>query len=150
MIEVPITLSLDELWLCRSLVRHAMPGVEQWNGPPPASIDLNSQICEAILVCEESIEDAKTLLCTPVREYTILLSKADCLILDYVVPQDAKTSSGKAIGKEILLKVMAARRALDGGFLAAAEEPTVVDMDERLEEWNKVQALKRRPRKRSA
>ena len=143
-------MALDELWLCRALVRHAMAGVEQWNGPPPASLSLNTQICEAILVCEDSIEESKGSAITPIREYTLMLSKGDCLVLDYVVPQDAKTSAGTSIGKNILLKVMAARRALDGGFMAAAEEPAVVDIDERLDEWNKVQALKRRTRKRSA
>ncbi|MBA4181858.1 MAG: hypothetical protein C0506_14805 [Anaerolinea sp.] len=95
----------EELWLLQSAVRHEVSQGEQWKFPP-ASLELNHQIAEALLLCDEY----------HLTEAAIVLDLADCLVIDYCVPQTAKSPSGAPIGKNVLLKSFRARRAIDGGL----------------------------------
>lgn len=109
----PVVFTLDELWLLRSVVRHEMQSQETWKFPP-ASVDLNDQIAEAILFCHEH----------QVEEAALMLTRGDTLIIDFVVPQDAKSARGVPLGTPILLKTFAARRALvEDQFLSDEHEP---------------------------
>ena len=130
---VPVAFSREELWLLRAYVRHEIPQQETWKFPP-ASIELNDQVAEAILLCEEHDID----------EAVLLLTRGDCLVLDAVVPQDAKSVSGARIGQSILVKSFAARRELAGGPTASATEPMLTDeaQNERIE--NALSEYKRR------
>ena len=105
--------TLEELWLLQSVIRHELPQDEQWDFPP-ASLDLNDQIAQALILCDES----------GFGEAALILSRGDCLVLDYCVPQAAKSISGLAIGKQVLLKSFRARRAIESFFLPSADEPT--------------------------
>jgi hypothetical protein len=120
----PVAFTREELWLLRSFVRHEIPQQETWKFPP-ASIELNDQIAEAILLCEEHDID----------EAVLLLTRGDCLVIDAVVPQDAKSVSGARIGQSILLKSFVARRDLAGGPTASAAEPVLSEeaLNERIE-----------------
>ena len=103
----------EELWLLQSSIRHEIPQGEQWRFPP-SSLDLNAQIAEALLLCDEN----------HLTEAALVLSRADCLAIDYCVPQMAKSPSGAPIGKVVLLKSYRARRAIDGGLQGHdADEP---------------------------
>ncbi len=143
---VSVQFSLEELWYMRSRVRHVVPNEEQWRSWPPASLELNEEICNAILVMEESIEQAKGIGGEPIREYSLSLSKGDCLLLDFVIDQDAATGTGSRIGKSILLKVMKARRELAGGPVATVQEPAISDIDEKIAEWK--ESIRRKPRRK--
>jgi len=82
---------------------------------PPASLDLNDRIAEALHVCHrDNRPDA-----------VLQLSRGDCLVIDYCIPQADKDANGLMIGALILLKSFAARFALNGGVcpLPDAEEP---------------------------
>lgn len=139
----PVVFSLDELWLLRSVVRHEMASQETWKFPP-ASLDLNDRIAEAILFCHEH----------EVEEAALLLTRGDTLIIDYVVPQDAKSARGIPLGVPILLKTFAARRALvEDQFVAEEREPdcpseeqihAALDRAERLERQRARRAARRR------
>jgi hypothetical protein len=106
-----VILTLDELWLLRMYVRHEMANIEQWRSYPPVSLDLNDDIAAAILFCVENNEP----------EAALLLSRGDCLVLDYLIPQDAKSPDGKLIGKPLLLKTFSARREIAGGPMATED-----------------------------
>lgn len=108
---VPVVFDLSELWLLRMYVRHEMANIEQWRAFPPVSLELNDDIAAAILFCVENDE----------TEAALLLSRGDCLVLDYLIPQDAKSPDGKLIGKPLLLKTFAARREIAGGPMATEE-----------------------------
>ena len=95
-----VTFSLPELWLLHDFVRHEMPDVASWRFPP-ASEDLNEEISLAIEACETH----------DLKEYTLLLSKGDLLVIDFFVRRDHKTPEG-ASGKRLLLKVFRARKEL--------------------------------------
>jgi len=99
-----ITFSVPELWLLHAFVRHEMAQQEQWK-LPPADEDLNEQIALAIESCER---------CN-FSEYTLLLTRHQLLVVDYLVRYDYKTPEG-ARGKDILLKTFAARRELTLGL----------------------------------
>lgn len=139
----PVVFSLDELWLLRSVVRHEMSSQETWKFPP-ASLDLNDRIAEAILFCHEH----------EVEEAALLLTRGDTLIIDYVVPQDAKSARGIPLGVPILLKTFAARRALvEDQFVTEEHEPdrpseeqihAALDRAERLERQRARRAARRR------
>jgi hypothetical protein len=114
----------EELWLLQSVVRHETAQQEQWRNPP-ASLDLNQQIAESILRCDE----------LALGEAPLVLSYEDCLVIDYCVPQTAKSPSGAPIGKSVLLKSYRARKAIEDGGLQEAEEPptpTSAEVQERL------------------
>jgi hypothetical protein len=139
----PVVFTLDELWLLRSVVRHEMASQETWKFPP-ASLDLNDRIAEAILFCHEHEVD----------EAALMLTRGDTLILDYVVPQDAKSARGIPLGVPILLKTFAARRALEEDQLVAEDdEPdrpseeqihAALDRAERLERQRARRAARRK------
>ena len=104
--------SSEELWLLQSVVRHEIPQIDQWKFPP-ASVDLNDQIAQAIVFCEEN----------QCSEAALILSRGDCLLIDYCVPQGAKSVSGVAIGKQVLMKSFRARRSIEDGDIPVADEP---------------------------
>lgn len=138
--RVPVTFTTAELWLLRSVVRHeASPA---WQGKwPTYDLELNEQIAEAILLCTDEGQ----------AEANLVMTKGDLLILDALVPQDAKDAQGKPIGKDILLKTFRARRLLNGGVVDTAEDPDVTQQRTRLEEWKALpptDELKRRRRTR--
>lgn len=119
-----VIFTCEELWLLQSTIRHEVPQMEQW-GNPPASPSLNDQVADALLRCTEF----------NLAEAALLLTRGDCLAIDYCVPQGAKSSSGAPIGKNILLKSFKARRELDDGPDLEAEEPeqiSAIDVRERL------------------
>jgi hypothetical protein len=113
---VSIVFSLEELWLMQACVRHETAQAEQWKFPP-ASLPLNDAIAAAILFCEEQ----------KAGEAALLLSRHDCLVLDYNVPSSAKDAYGKPIGKAILLKSFKARSQLDGDLCLAEETGQEMD-----------------------
>lgn len=135
MIEsVPVVFDLNELWLMRAYVRHEIANIEQWRAFPPVSLDLNDAIAEAILFCVEGNEG----------EAALLLSRGDCLVLDYLIPQDAKSPDGKLIGKPLLLKTFAARRLLAGGPVATEEDMPIdkTEVAEAMLKWSEAAAPK--------
>jgi hypothetical protein len=104
----PVTFSLGELWLLHDFIRHELPDANNWRYPP-ASRDLNEEIAFALEACESCEMD----------EYTLCLSKADLLAIDYFVRRDQKTPEG-ASGKGILLKTFRARKELASEMSMAA------------------------------
>jgi hypothetical protein len=98
---------VDELWLLHDFIRHEMPDANAWSYPP-ASRDLNDEIVFALDACESC----------DLSEYTLALSKADLLAIDYFVRRDHKTPEG-ASGKGILLKSFKARKELAGDMAMA-------------------------------
>jgi hypothetical protein len=104
--------TVEELWLLQSVIRHEIPQLEQWDFPP-ASLALNDQVAEALLLCDERGE----------AEAALVLSRGDCLVIDYCVPQGAKSVAGVAIGKHVLLKSFRARQEIEDHFLPAEEPP---------------------------
>lgn len=111
--KTPIVFTLPELWLLQGKVRHEAASRDQWR-VQPASQELNTQVAMAILLCEENgLPDA-----------CLEVSFDDCLVIDYVIPQDAKDSEGRPLGRPILRKSFVARRCLLGWDLDAdADEP---------------------------
>jgi hypothetical protein len=110
------------------VVRHEVAQGEQWRYAP-ASLDLNDQIAESLVRCEE----------LDIDEAALILSMADVLVIDYCVPQSAKSASGVAIGKSILMKSFRVRKAIQGGADPIAEEPgspTASEVQERLRQIN--------------
>jgi len=109
-----IIFTCDELWLLQATIRHEVAQVEQWRIAAPASLSLNEEVSEALLRCEE----------IGLSEAAVLVSRSDCLVIDYCVPQGAKSPSGVAVGRSVLLKSFRARRELDEGpDNVAVEEP---------------------------
>jgi hypothetical protein len=123
MMKTPDTVStlfsLDELWLLQSVVRHEHEGMDFWHFPT-ASLELNDQIATEILFCVEHKE----------TEAPLLLSRGDCLILDCCVQSNMKDAQGVLLGKSILLKSFAARRALRDGALETGTEPSAPSVPE--------------------
>jgi hypothetical protein len=107
-----VVFTVEELWMLQSAIRHEVAQMEQWKFPP-ASLDLNDQIAECILFCHEH----------SLTEGALVLSRGDCLVIDYCVPQSAKTASGAPIGKTILMKSYKARVDLAQGLSLSAVEP---------------------------
>ena len=102
----------DELWLLQSAIRHEVAQGDTWKYPP-ASVELNDQIADALVLCEENkLDDA-----------ALLLTRGDCLVIDFCVPQTAKSAAGVPIGKNVLLKSFKARRAIEQGPIAYSDEP---------------------------
>lgn len=126
--ELAAVFSLDELWVLQRYVRHECADREKWKFPP-ASLELNEQVTDAIRFCAETGAD----------EAAILLSKGDCLLLDMVVPQDAKTTRGVLVGPSILLRTYGIRHALSiDPDTAPAPEPEgygTSEIEERLRDW---------------
>lgn len=117
--RTPQLFTLEELWLLHAKVRHEMAHQADWHDPP-ASLELNEAITVAILFCEELGQS----------EACVELSLRDCLVLDFVVPQEAKDVQGNAIGKSILRKSFRARARLTGHEIpATAEEPFESQVD---------------------
>lgn len=102
----------EELWLLQSAIRHEVPQHDQWH-TPPASPELNDLVAESILRCEE----------LALSEAALQLSWDDCVVIDYCVPQAAKSASGLPIGKSVLLKSYRVRKAIREGSELTAEEP---------------------------
>jgi hypothetical protein len=111
----------------QSVVRHEAQQHEQWRHAP-ASHDLNDEIAESILRCEEH----------SLGEAALILTWSDCLVIDYCVPQAAKSPSGAPIGKNVLLKSYRARQAIADGESAMADEPRAMTRDEVQERLRKM------------
>ena len=119
--------SVEELWMLQSSIRHEIAQLEQWKFPP-ASLDLNDQVAECLLRCHEY----------SLSEGPLVLSRGDCLVIDYCVPQTAKSPSGVPIGKNILIKSFRARMQLIDGDLLGADEPaspSAADVCEQLKQF---------------
>lgn len=108
----PVTFTIGELWLLHDFIRHEMPDANAWRYPP-ASRDLNEQIVFALEACDSCDLD----------EYSLLLSKADMLAIDFFIRRDQKTPEG-ASGKTVLLKTFRARKEL-------AMEMNIADIEDR-------------------
>jgi hypothetical protein len=109
----PVTFTVNELWLLHDFIRHEMPDARAWRYPP-ASEELNEEIIFALEACEDH----------GLTEYTLLLSRAEMLVIDYFIRRDHKTPEG-ASGKKLLLKVFRARRELSSGLpLHAGDDRT--------------------------
>lgn len=120
--------TLEELWLLQSVIRHEVAQQEQWHYPP-ASLELNDQVAESILRCEE----------LGLEEAALVLTMQQALVIDYCVPQSAKSPSGIPIGKNILMKSFRVRKALEEGDDPDAEEPgtpNATEVQERLRQMN--------------
>jgi len=122
----PVTFTKAELWLLQRFIRHEVPALETWHFPP-AAMELNDQIADALLFCEdEQQEDA-----------TLQLSWGDCLAIDFCVPNDVKDVNGAPIGRKVLLKTYAARSSLRRGYPYVevpqpAADPAKADVTARL------------------
>lgn len=99
----PVTFDIEQLWLLQGFCRHEMQGQREWQ-KPPADLEFNELITDAILACAES----------GLTEYTLPLTLHHCLIIDALVPNSAKTASGANVGRPMLLKAYKARRELRG------------------------------------
>lgn len=108
----PVVFSVDELWLIRNTCRHEMAQQDRWKFPP-TDLDLNDQVAFALDACAES----------GFPEYTLLLTRHQCLVLDHNIPAEAKDSNGRLLGQPILLKSFKARRLLVEGAVLSADEP---------------------------
>jgi len=118
----------EELWLLQSVIRHEVAQQEQWKYPP-ASLDLNEQVAESLLRCET----------LGIDEAALLLTMEQALVIDYCVPQSAKSPSGVPIGKNILMKSFAVRKEIEEGHSVTAEEPgtpSASEVQERLRRIN--------------
>jgi hypothetical protein len=125
---VTAVFTCEELWLLQSVIRHEVAQQEQWKFPP-ASLELNDMVAESLLRCEEFGID----------EAALLLNMEQALVIDYCVPQSAKSPSGVPIGKNILLKSFMVRREIEQGLSATAEEPgspSASEVQERLRQIN--------------
>lgn len=129
-----VTFTVDELWLLHRCVRFEIPQQDTWKHPP-SSEALNEQIADALLVCDES----------KLIEYTLLLTRHDCLVLDATVSPDAATPGGQRIGKSVLLKSFAARRELAGGPMVGAEDRPSADVAGQLAAWRNIEEISRQP-----
>jgi hypothetical protein len=116
---VSVLFSLDELWIIREAVRHEVDGQDRWLFPP-AGLELNDQVADQILFCVEKKE----------IEAPLLLSRGDCLILDFCVNLTMKDKDGLSLGKSILIKSFAARRDLRDGALETGTEPSAPSVSE--------------------
>jgi len=117
----PVAFSVDELWLLQSVIRHELAAA--WAGSwPPANINLNDQIAEALVMCERFGVDSAILQ----------LSRGDLYAIDYCVPAAAKDANGRPIGRIILLKSFEARQPEWGG--EAYDEGEEAKL-EKLEDW---------------
>lgn len=131
--EVSVPFTLDELWFLQSVIRHDMAGAfENWE-MPPVSIDLNDQIAEAILLCEDGADEAH-----------LVLSRHSCLVIDYCVDASARDINGKPIGRNILLKSFRARMQIKDGdspLYNIVEEPhrNADEVAAKLHEWGQYQ-----------
>ena len=112
---VSVTFAIAELWLLQRYIRHEFPRQGEWTFPP-ASLDLNDRIAEAVYVC---LRDNRA-------DATLELSRGDCLVIDYCIPNGDKDINGLPIGATVLWKSFAARFQLIGGAcpLPDASEPT--------------------------
>ncbi len=126
----------DELWLLQSAIRHEMAQQEQWKHPP-VSVALNDHVADALVRCEDAGID----------EAALLLTRADCLAIDYHVSQGAKSPGGVAIGKQVLMKSFRARRELDEGSQPTVAEPAQPSRDELVDQLKRWQGGQRRKRK---
>jgi hypothetical protein len=119
----------EELWLLQSVVRHEVAQGEQWRYAP-ASLDLNDQVAESLLRCEE----------LGIDEAALILTMPDVLVIDYCVPQSAKSPSGTPIGKNILMKSFRVRKEIQEGTPQEMVEepgaPTASEVQERLRQIN--------------
>ncbi len=120
--------SADELWLLQSVIRHEIPQQETWRHPP-ASLDLNGKIAEALLF----LADAKS-----ISEVALVLNLGDCLAIDYCAPQSAKSAAGVPLGKQILIKSYRARREIEDSFAPTADvnDARPADFDQRLADFD--------------
>ena len=62
----------------------------------PCSLELNDQIADAILLCEDKGQ----------TEAVIELTRHDCIAIDSLVRADMKDASGRLVGRELLLKIV--------------------------------------------
>ncbi len=120
--------SLEELWLMQSVIRHEMPQIDQWKFAP-ANLELNDQIAQALVFCDEN----------GVNEAALVLSRGDCLAIDYCVPQGAKSAAGVPIGKHILMKSFRARRAIEDQDFRLTDEPQQMSSGEVREQLRHMQ-----------
>jgi len=96
----PITFTLPELWMLSDFIRADCSQLDTWRYPP-ASLYLNDEICDAITTCEKF----------KLLEYTLLLTKGDCIVIDHSIRRDYKNPDG-AKGLDILRKIYKARYEL--------------------------------------
>ena len=89
-----------EIWMLHAFVRHDRESNNR-DRYPIVSTELNRQIVFALLACTNS----------DIKEYNLLFSEADLLLLDWCIRDDMKSPAG-ANGKEILLKTFQARSDL--------------------------------------
>ena len=121
-----VVFTAEELWLIQGVIRHEIAQSEQWRNPP-ADLDLNDLIAEALLRCHEHELD----------EAAIQLNLGMCFAIDYCVPQNAKSPSGIPIGKNILMKSFRARKIIKDGADLIVEEPNApnrIEIDAQLRE----------------
>ena len=107
---VPCTFTVAEIWLLLAVVKHEIAEINRWRFPP-ANRELVEELALAALACEDS----------KIKEYTLMLSEGDCLLIHYNVQPDMKTLEG-AVGKQILLKTFRALSELAYGYSVTDEK----------------------------
>lgn len=127
---VPVIFTLDELWLLQGVVRHESQDQSRWQHPA-TSLEFNRLIAEAIVNCAD---DGFSDVALPMTAHFLML-------VDYVVPQAAKDTSGLPIGKNILMKSFRAWKAMhDETPTADADTECGPEMRESLKTFNSGQA----------
>lgn len=94
---VPVTFTVEELWMLQELVEH-QPYAFPKEKYPSVDTELGDELARAITACEKR----------KLQEYTLFLNRAQLLLLSSEVKPASKTAEG-AMGKEILKKVLKAR-----------------------------------------
>ena len=123
---VSIVFTINELWLLHACVKHEQS--PRWDGHwPITSLDLNDQIAEAIILCEDQ----------KAPDAALMLTRGDLLLLDHNVPQEAQDAAGTRIGKSILLKTFRGRNTLNGvpEGKAKGQELTKDEIYIKTQEW---------------
>ena len=122
----PVVFSEAELWVIRNTCRHEVVQRDNWKHPP-ADFDLNTSVAFALAICQEH----------GLGEYTLPLTRHQCLVLDYNVPADVKDAQGNMLGKNILIKSFKARIALAHGSELVSDEPDDPEVRGRLDTYRK-------------
>lgn len=91
----------DELWALQACCRHEAPQQQMWKYPP-ANLELNEAIAEALLFLEDN----------GLTEVALTLTWEQCLAIDASVSQATKDANGKPLGRTILMKTFRIRHEL--------------------------------------
>lgn len=117
--SVSVEFTKSELWLLQATVRHEMAAQDTWH-MPPVSRSLNQKVADALLFCEDQNQSSAGMM----------LTLHDCLVIDYVVPQNAKDATGTPIGQNVLFKAFRIRSTLLYGAQSSVDVTDPYEKDQ--------------------